>query len=274
MRLSVSLSPPPSVSSAHRSLPFGRLLTAAVAAVVVVLPGVPAAALAATTPPSCAPPGDHSFPLATRIRGGPASYEAGGGYGTWYIDLTNTTRRTCTDVHPVVVLVDDHHVLQPSQPKLDFYDGSRIRPVRFRRTDEDELVGVLDGTGFAGFTVGPGKTVSVRVRLSVTSDAVPDRVTVNAAVVQRRGADGDWIGESNDYAFGIGDGGGDSTPSAPPSSTSTGSALPSPGATDETGQPAWELAGTGIGLAEGLLAATAALLAAGATAFVVARGRR
>ncbi|MEU2777105.1 hypothetical protein ABZ646_30435, partial [Streptomyces sp. NPDC007162] len=26
-------------------------------------------------------------------------YEPGGGYGTWYLDLTNTTNRTCTDVH-------------------------------------------------------------------------------------------------------------------------------------------------------------------------------
>ncbi|WP_234336110.1 hypothetical protein [Streptomyces sp. NRRL S-1022] len=157
-----------------------------------------------TTPPSCAAADTRSFPLATRIRGGPGSYEAGGGYGTWYIDLTNTTRRTCAGIHPVVVLVDDERSLRPDQPQLDFYDGSTPRPVTFETTDEQELVGVLDGSGFPGFTVPPGKTVSVRLRLALPSDAVAGKVTANAAVVQRRGQDGDWVGESNAYRFGIG----------------------------------------------------------------------
>nr|WP_053710460.1 hypothetical protein [Streptomyces sp. NRRL B-3648] len=157
-----------------------------------------------TTPPSCAAADTRSFPLATRIRGGPGSYEAGGGYGTWYIDLTNTTRRTCAGIHPVVVLVDDKRSLRPDQPQLDFYDGSTPRPVTFETTDEQELVGVLDGSGFPGFTVPPGKTVSVRLRLALPSDAVAGKVTANAAVVQRRGQDGDWVGESNAYRFGIG----------------------------------------------------------------------
>ncbi|MEU1008378.1 hypothetical protein [Streptomyces sp. NPDC005890] len=177
--------------------------TAAVVPVVVLLSPDTAHA-DTTTPPSCAAADTRTFPLATRIRGGPGSYEAGGGYGTWYIDLTNTTRRTCAGVHPVVVLVDDQRSLRPDQPQLDFYDGSTPRPVAFETTDEQELVGVLDGSGFAGFTVPPGKTVSVRVRLALTSDAVADRVTANAAVVQRRGQDGDWVGESNAYRFGIG----------------------------------------------------------------------
>ncbi|MEU6090543.1 hypothetical protein ABZ865_27795 [Streptomyces sp. NPDC047085] len=165
----------------------------------------PASASPSPSSPSCAAPGDHAFPLTTRIHDGPASYEAGGDYGTWYIDLTNTTRQTCTDVHPVVVLVDDKRALKPSQPKLDFYDGSRARPVRFESTDEQELVGVLDADGFGGFTVAPGKTVTVKLRLSLASDVAPDHITANAAVVQRRGQDGDWIGESNDYRFGVGD---------------------------------------------------------------------
>ncbi|MFJ4952258.1 hypothetical protein [Streptomyces sp. NPDC088760] len=177
--------------------------TAAVVPVVVLLAPDTAHA-GTTTPPSCAAADTRTFPLATRIRGGPGSYEAGGGYGTWYIDLTNTTRRTCAGIHPVVVLVDDKRSLRPDQPQLDFYDGSTPRPVAFETTDEQELVGVLDGSGFAGFTVPPGKTVSVRVRLALTSDAVADRVTANAAVVQRRGQDGDWVGESNAYRFGIG----------------------------------------------------------------------
>ncbi|MET7430660.1 hypothetical protein ABZT16_16960 [Streptomyces flaveolus] len=180
-------------------------LTAAAAVVVPAVVPASAHAASAETTPSCVAADARSFPLATRIRGGPTSYEAGGGYGTWYIDLTNTTGRTCADIHPVVVLVDDKRALRPGQPQLDFYDGPRARPVTFESTDEQELVGVLDGAGFAGFTVPPGRTVSVRVRLALTSDTESDQVTANAAVVQRRGQDGDWVGQSNAYRFGIGE---------------------------------------------------------------------
>ncbi|MEU5707272.1 hypothetical protein AB0H04_10345 [Streptomyces flaveolus] len=180
-------------------------LTAAAAVVVPAVVPASAHAASAETTPSCVAADARSFPLATRIRGGPRSYEAGGGYGTWYIDLTNTTGRTCADIHPVVVLVDDKRALRPGQPQLDFYDGPRARPVTFESTDEQELVGVLDGAGFAGFTVPPGRTVSVRVRLALTSDTESDQVTANAAVVQRRGQDGDWVGQSNAYRFGIGE---------------------------------------------------------------------
>ncbi|MEU3412934.1 hypothetical protein ABZ760_17005 [Streptomyces sp. NPDC006658] len=164
-------------------------------------PAAQARALAASS--SCAGTDARTFPLAARIRGGPVSYEAGGAPGTWYLDLTNTTDRTCAGVHPVVVLVDEKRALRPDQPRLDFYDGSRARPVAFEATDAEELVGVLDGPGFAGFTVPAGRTVSVRIRFSLAPGAVTDEVTVNAAVVQRRGQDGDWIGESNAYRFGI-----------------------------------------------------------------------
>ncbi|WP_051705034.1 MULTISPECIES: hypothetical protein [unclassified Streptomyces] len=159
--------------------------------------------------PACAAPDDHTFPVTTRIHGGPDSYAAGGGFGTWYVDLTNTTDRPCTRIHPIVVLVDDKRALEPSQPRLEFFEGTRSHPVRFEKTTEDELVGALadDEGRFAGFTVGPGKTVTVKVRLAVTSDAVPNEVTANAAVVQRHDDDGEWVGQSNDYRFGI-DGGG------------------------------------------------------------------
>jgi len=179
-------------------LPSSLCLAAAAALV----PVSPAAAHAAAAP-SCAAPGDRAFPLSTRIHGGPDSYEAGGDPGTWYLDITNTTARSCAAIHPVVVLVDDKRSLKPSQPRLEFYDGSRALPVTFTSTDEQELVGALDAAGFAGFTVAPGRTVTVRMRLSLTSDAAPDRITANAAVVQRRGDDGDWVGQSNDYRFGI-----------------------------------------------------------------------
>ncbi|WP_460108249.1 hypothetical protein [Streptomyces sp. YKOK-J1] len=164
---------------------------------------MPVPSAAAQADATCAASGDRAFPLATRIHGGPGAYEAGGGFGTWYLDLTNSTGRTCTDLHPVVVLVDDKRALKPSQPKLEFYDGTRALPVAFESTDAQELVGVLDAEGFDGFTVPPGRTVTVKLRLSLTSDAVSDQVTANAAVVQRRGEDGDWVGESNAYRFSV-----------------------------------------------------------------------
>ncbi|MFD3583406.1 hypothetical protein [Streptomyces sp. NPDC058683] len=300
-------------------------LCVAAAAVLTPVPSATAAPLSSseTTAPaggSCAGADEQGFPLATRIHGGPSSYEAGGGYGTWYLDLTNTTDRTCTDVHPVVVLVDDKRALKPSQAELEFYDGPRTRPVPLTETDESELVGVFDGNDFPGLTVAPGATVSVKVRLAVASDAVPNAVTANAAVVQRRGSDGDWVGESDDYRFGIGgepppasaapavpsigaevgpgtspgtsagtdpdaspgtspspDASPGATPEVTPEGTPTaspGGALPFAEAAEEAGERARELAGTGLGLAHGLLAAAVALLAVGGSVFLLARRRR
>ncbi|MFD4597908.1 hypothetical protein ACFWPQ_07685 [Streptomyces sp. NPDC058464] len=200
------------------SIPLSLCLAAAAA---VLAPSPMATAAVAGT--SCAAADEQGFPLTTRLHDGPSSYEPGGGFGTWYLDLTNTTGRICADVHPVLVLVDDKRALKPSQTELEFYDGPRTRPVPLTVTDESELVGVLDGTDFPGFTVAPGATVSVKLRLAVTSDAVRNGVTVNAAVVQRQGADGAWVGESNDYRFGIG-----GEPPPPPASIAP--AVPSGGA--------------------------------------------
>ncbi|MPY65076.1 hypothetical protein, partial [Streptomyces spongiae] len=157
--------------------------------------------------PTCVTTDADSFPVRTHIDGGPDSYDAGGGYGTWSLELTNTTSRTCGNVHPVIVLVDEERALRPAQPRLEFYVGSRPHPVPFERTDADELVGVLDHDGFPGFTVRPDRTLTVRLRLAVTSAAVPNDVVANAAVVQRKGDDGEWVGESNDYRFRIVDSG-------------------------------------------------------------------
>nr|WP_167364409.1 hypothetical protein [Streptomyces regalis] len=254
-----------------------------------------AAALLAAAPPVRAEPpaalpscvtDDGTFPLTTRLHGGPDSYAAGGGFGTWHLDLTNTTDRTCTRIHPVVVLVDGKRALKPSQPRLEFYgvpeggrngspDGARPHPVRFETTDEDELVGAFGG--FPGFTVGPGKTVTVKVRLAVTSDAVPNEVTANAAVVQRHDRDGDWVGQSNDYRFTI-----ESDPADPAASPDAadrdGSAAPnasaSPGTARNQFTLADELARTGLTTPHGAsLTATVAMLLAGA-ALLVARRRR
>ncbi|MCI3276499.1 LPXTG cell wall anchor domain-containing protein [Streptomyces cylindrosporus] len=230
------------------------------AAAAALLP-VPPPASASTTPtrpaPTCAAPDARGFPLTTRIHGAPAGYEAGGGYGTWYLDLTNTTDRTCAAVHPVVVLIDEKRALRPSQPRLEFYDGPRTHPVHFETTDEAELVGAFDD-GFPGFTVGPGKTLTVKVRLALTSDAVPNEVTANAAVVQRHDDDGDWIGQSNDYRFRISD-----DPLPDPSPTGT-----APPARDEPLPFADELARTGLDTPAGLLTATALALTGGALLLV------
>lgn len=272
--------------------------------------------------PSCATP-DRDFPLTTRLRGGPDSYVAGGGFGTWYLDLTNTTGRPCTGIHPVVVLVDGKRALKPSQPRLEFYgtpagspdsspagtpdgnsagtqegtqngtqDGTqdstqkdtRPHPVHFETTDQAELVGAFGG--FPGFTVGPRKTVTVKVRLAITSDAVPNEVIANAAVVQRHEGDGDWVGQSNDYRFAIDadptgaatDPSGTTAPSAPADQEDSADegAAPAPGTDSARNQLTFadELAGTGLASRPGaILAATVSLLLIGA-GFLLVRRRR
>ncbi|MEU9958141.1 hypothetical protein [Streptomyces sp. NPDC050982] len=241
--------------------------------------------------------------MRTRIHGGPAEYDAGGGFRTWYIDLTNTTDATCGNIHPVVVLVDGKRALRPEQPRLEFYDGERPRPVGFERTEQDENIGVLgsptSATGgsdaeeapFPGFTVAPGATLSVKVRLAVTSDAEANDVVAHAAVVQRQGDDGDdgdWVGQSNDYRFRIlGEGKGEGERKG--DETGEVGGKDDAGITgdrdraDASGRVpdgipfAEELARTGLHSTRGVLAATAGallLLGAGLGALLAARRRR
>ncbi|MFF3889571.1 hypothetical protein [Streptomyces sp. NPDC001914] len=163
----------------------------------------PAPAQALDARPDCVSSDTRDFPIKTRIHGGPNVYEAGGDAGTWYIDLTNTTAHPCGAIHPVVVLVDEKRTLRPEQARLEFYEGERAHAVRFERSDEDENVGPFDD-GFPGFTVAPGRTLTVKVRLSLASGAsAPNAVVANAAVVQKHDDDGDWVGESNAYRFRI-----------------------------------------------------------------------
>ncbi|WP_369196515.1 LPXTG cell wall anchor domain-containing protein [Streptomyces djakartensis] len=246
-------------------------------AAAVLLPGAHPA-YADAPAPACAAPDDHTFPLTTRIHGGPGTYTAGGGFGTWYVDLTNTTDRTCEEIHPVVVLVDDKRALEPSQPRLEFFDGTRAHPVRFEETGEDELVGAFSDEegGFRGFTVGPGGTVTVKVRLALTSDTVPNDVTVNAAVVQRHDDDGDWVGQSGDYRFRIEEGGTDTDPGTGNRPDAEPESRPEP---DSSVPPredrfpfAEELASTGSGVR--IAAAASALLLAAGGALLLARRRR
>ncbi|MFF8290359.1 hypothetical protein ACF068_14175 [Streptomyces sp. NPDC016309] len=213
-----------------------RNVSAPVAAVAVAVLALTAAAPARTAPwrdgtvtfeaavpdrqPTCGSPTAADFPIRTRITGGPAAYRPGGGFRTWNVELTNTTAEPCANIHPVIVFTDRARTLEPGQIQLEFYEdggSGRQYPVTVERTDESELVGVLDdGTRgparpparggaapFRGFAVPPGRTVTVPVRLAFTSDARPDTITVNAAIVQRRGGDGDWVGDSADYRFSL-----------------------------------------------------------------------
>ncbi|MFD4476264.1 hypothetical protein ACFWPU_09135 [Streptomyces sp. NPDC058471] len=214
------------------------------AAVSVPLPG-------AAQPPTCSDPGSEDFPIGTRIRGGPAAYEAGGGYRRWSVELANTTRGTCGNIHPVVVIVDKERELRPREVQLEFRDGKRWRPVTFERTDRDENVGVFDD-GFPGFTVKAGRTLTVKVRLSFTSEARSEHAVISAAVVQRRADDGDWVGESEDYPFAIdaheghGDGDGDGDEDGDGDSADGGTDAGESGGRDG-GDGASDLRGSGSG---------------------------
>ncbi|MFE4538063.1 hypothetical protein ACFRKB_23795 [Streptomyces scopuliridis] len=165
------------------------------------------AASADAREPSCGDVSDRDFPIEARIHGGPAGFRPGGGPGAWYLDLTNTTDADCRHIHPVIVLADRDRTLAVSQVTLQIRpatsgDGDRWRTLSLEKTDEDEIVGVLDD-GFPGFVVPRGRTVTVSARLAFAPDTRPNRVVMSAATVQRRGGDGDWVGESNAYDFAV-----------------------------------------------------------------------
>ncbi|MGW6797447.1 hypothetical protein [Streptomyces sp. NPDC055039] len=164
-----------------------------------------------TREPRCGDVSDRDFPIEARIHGGPAGFRPGGGPGAWFLDLTNTTDADCRYIHPVVVLADRDRTLAVSQVTLQIRpatsgDGGRWRTLSLEKTDEDEIVGVLND-GFPGFVVPEGRTVTVSARLAFAADTRPNRVVMSAATVQRRGRDGDWVGESNTYDFAVGTGG-------------------------------------------------------------------
>lgn len=181
------------------------LTGALVGILVAAVPSVPAAA---GDRPRCGEPGGSEFPIGSRLTGGPDSYERGATAQTWRLELRNGTQAGCRAVHPVVVLADQGRALQPGQIHLDFYDpgAARWRPVHFERTDEAENVGVLDGRSpdFPGFTVPAYRTVVVPLRLGFTDRAPEGAVTASVTAVQRRGGDGAWVGESDDYTFTVG----------------------------------------------------------------------
>ncbi|MGW1225197.1 hypothetical protein [Streptomyces sp. NPDC001478] len=255
--------------------------------------------------PECGDADAADFPIDTRIHGGPDTYASGGGYGTWFLDLTNTTTRPCHAIHPVLVLTDEERTLTADQIQLEF--SERNRPgvehrVRWETTDRDEHIGVFggDGDSFPGFTVPPGRTVTVQVRLAFTSDTSPGRITANAAIVQRRsggdaagnGGDGEWVGESEDYPFTVVDdhapAGDDADDPGTDGTGTDGTGTERPGTRDGTGagqrplapgrDPAGvpELARTGIPVPVPLPALTVAgfLIGGGAVVLGARRARR
>ncbi|MFD5767024.1 hypothetical protein ACFWIN_14535 [Streptomyces sp. NPDC127049] len=210
--------------------PAPRPLRSAAAAVTLplalglALPAGPASAAPVPVPaPLCGSASAAGFPLDTEIRDGAGDYPAGGAFRAWELELRNTTGGDCTGVYPVLVLADAGRVLRPEQIRLEFYDGEAERwlPVVFEATEEAESVGAF--TGFGGFSVPARRAVTVPVRLAFRADAAPDEVVVNAALVQRRGADGDWIGRSDDHRLTIGppDPSEPAAPSAPAESATT-----------------------------------------------------
>ncbi|MET7715733.1 hypothetical protein [Streptomyces sp. NPDC005407] len=185
-------------------------------------PGEPPAATALPTQqenrpadrqPTCGKAADPDFPIDTRVHGGASVHRPGGGFEPWSVELTNTTGETCRNIHPVIIFTGRDPGLTPARITLEFYDDEAAlwSPVVLETTAEGEVVGVLDGEGrFPGFAVPARKSVTAKVRLRLATDAPPNEVTVNAAVVQRQGDDGDWVGESGDYRFAVlgGDGSG------------------------------------------------------------------
>ncbi|MFI6693118.1 hypothetical protein ACIBLA_15375 [Streptomyces sp. NPDC050433] len=154
--------------------------------------------------PSCGKASDSDFPIDARIHGGPDDYRPGGPPQSWSIDLSNSTDEACHNIHPVIVLSDRHRSLTAAEVKLQLTDDKgRWRTMSLEKSDDDETIAVLEG-GFPGFAVPAQQTVTVRVRLAFTAAAGANKVVANAATVQRRGGDGDWVGESNDYRFSVG----------------------------------------------------------------------
>lgn len=162
----------------------------------------PAPALPSRAHATCGDGKAAAFPIGARIRGGPAVYRTGGGPQSWYLDLTNTTGSVCTAIHPVVVFTGKDRTLRPAHLRMEFDAPGGTFPVSLEGTDRDEIIAVFDGgDAFPGFTVGAGGSLTVKVGLAFAPDAPTGEVLADAALVQRKGDDGDWVGEAGGYRF-------------------------------------------------------------------------
>ncbi|MFG3478867.1 hypothetical protein ACGF3K_27005 [Streptomyces sp. NPDC047980] len=244
-------------------------------------PSVPGAA-PVEQQPSCGDLNAAEFPIATRIVRGPEEYRAGGDAHEFSVELSNTTGRPCLNIHPVVVLAGQGRAIPPDRVRLEFFDGAAQmwRTVSIEKTDQGEAVGAFGAGsgGFAGLSLPADGTFSVRVRLAFPDrTTAPDSVVANAAVVQRRGADGDWVGESNDYRFDILGPEPTDRPSRPAHEPEASESAPGdgPGKDGKAWQEAHELAATGARPWHSVGIATAGGgLLVGAVVLVMMRRRR
>ncbi|MFI6145862.1 hypothetical protein [Streptomyces sp. NPDC051109] len=164
----------------------------------------PAPALPSRIEASCGDGKSSAFPIGARIRGGPAVYRTGGGPQTWFLDLANTTNSECTAIHPVVVFTDRAHALLPAHFRMEFEAPGGTFPVSLERSDRDEIIAVFDGgEAFSGFSVRAGGSLTVKVTLAFAPGTPPGEVLADAALVQRKADDGDWVGEAGGYRFSI-----------------------------------------------------------------------
>lgn len=155
------------------------------------------------------------FPVRARLQDGPRSFVAGAAAREFRVELENTTRQARRNVHPVIVFVDRDRKLTARHIRLEYKElttggtkgagrsgAPRWRPVPVVHTDNDENVAVV-GEHDPGAVLPARRTVRISLRLRFTADAPPEPVAASATVVQRRGADGDWVGESAPYRFSI-----------------------------------------------------------------------
>ncbi|MFG2892681.1 hypothetical protein [Streptomyces sp. NPDC048248] len=167
---------------------------------------------------SCGRPDSVHFPIDSRVTGGQRAYPAGGNWQTWKLELRNTTDAACKDVHPVVVVLAAHRGLRSGQIHLEFRDpaGGGWRPVPFESTERDEQVGVFGkgadgGAGGSpaeraagrGVTVPAKGTTVLPVRMRFAPDTPQGDLTAKVTTMQRRGSDGEWVGQSDDYRFAV-----------------------------------------------------------------------
>ncbi|MBY8887941.1 hypothetical protein K7472_24320 [Streptomyces sp. PTM05] len=186
------------------ALPFLALAPVAVAGPVAAatVPGH-AAAPPADGAPLCGDPAATGFPIASRLYGGPDAYTAGDDPSSFSLELRNTTDAACRDVHPLVLLVDRYRTLTPGGFRLEYARAGTWSAVPFETTDHAENIGIPGGENGPGYTLPAGATVTVPLRLRFLDDAPADQVVVSATAMQRRGADGAWVGESNHYTLDV-----------------------------------------------------------------------
>lgn len=195
---------------------------------------VAAAAVTAAAPRACA----EDFPVTARLLGGPHTYAAGAGPREFRVELENTSRGELREVHPVLVFVDRGRKLTADQIRLEYRAAASAagagnardrswRPVAVERTDNDENIAVVGGKNGPGTTLPSRRTVAIALRLRFTAATPAGPVTASATIMERRGRDGDWVGESAGYDFDV----------APSRDATAGPQSPRPGRTGEEGRP-------------------------------------